>query len=83
MIKIEGIDKQLVGIVAAKIRSFRPPEPYKGKGVRYKGEYVRSKQGKTVGLNKIWGIINLQSEEKKEEEIEVKKLRSLTLVEID
>ena len=49
LIKIEGIDKQLVGIVAAKIRSFRPPEPYKGKGVRYKGEYVRSKQGKTVG----------------------------------
>ena len=48
-IKIEGIDKQLVGIVAAKIRSFRPPEPYKGKGVRYKDEYVRSKQGKTVG----------------------------------
>ena len=48
-IKIEGIDKQLVGTVAAKIRSFRPPEPYKGKGVRYKGEYVRSKQGKTVG----------------------------------
>ena len=48
-IKIKGIDKQLVGIVAAKIRSFRPPEPYKGKGVRYKGEYVRSKQGKTVG----------------------------------
>ena len=48
-IKVQGIDKQLVGIVAAKIRSFRPPEPYKGKGVRYKGEYVRSKQGKTVG----------------------------------
>ena len=48
-IKVEGIDKQLVGIVAAKIRSFRPPEPYKGKGVRYKGEHVRSKQGKTVG----------------------------------
>ncbi len=48
-IKVEGIDKQLVGIVAAKIRSFRPPEPYKGKGVRYKDEYVRSKQGKTVG----------------------------------
>ena len=48
-IKIQGIDKQLVGIVAAKIRSFRPPEPYKGKGVRYKGEHVRSKQGKTVG----------------------------------
>ena len=49
LIKIEGIDKQLVGAVAAKIRSFRPPEPYKGKGIRYKGEYVRSKQGKTVG----------------------------------
>ena len=49
LIKVEGIDKQLIGLVAAKIRSFRPPEPYKGKGVRYKGEYVRSKQGKTVG----------------------------------
>ena len=48
-IKVEGIDKQLVGAVAAKIRSFRPPEPYKGKGIRYRGEYVRSKQGKTVG----------------------------------
>ena len=48
-IKVEGIDKQLVGVVAAKIRSFRPPEPYKGKGIRYKGEHVRSKQGKTVG----------------------------------
>ena len=48
-IKVEGIDKQLIGLVAAKIRSFRPPEPYKGKGVRYKDEYVRSKQGKTVG----------------------------------
>tara|TARA_B100001250_G_scaffold397046_1_gene403727 strand:- start:11399 stop:11938 length:540 start_codon:yes stop_codon:yes gene_type:complete len=46
---IEGIDKQLVGSVAAKIRSFRKPEPYKGKGVRYKDEYVRTKQGKTVG----------------------------------
>ena len=48
-VKVEGIDKQLVGAVAAKIRSFRPPEPYKGKGIRYKGEQVRSKQGKTVG----------------------------------
>jgi large subunit ribosomal protein L6 len=48
-VKVEGIDKQLVGAVAAKIRSFRTPEPYKGKGIRYKGEYVRSKQGKTVG----------------------------------
>ena len=48
-VKVEGIDKQLVGVVAAKIRSFRPPEPYKGKGIRYKGEKVRSKQGNTVG----------------------------------
>ena len=48
-IKVEGIDKQLVGAVSAKIRSFRPPEPYKGKGIRYKSEYVRTKQGKTVG----------------------------------
>ena len=59
LIKVEGIDKQLIGLVAAKIRSFRPPEPYKGKGVRYKGEYVRSKQGKQWGLSKLWGIINL------------------------
>ena len=48
-ISISGIDKQLVGQVAAKIRSFRPPEPYKGKGVRYSGEYVKIKKGKTVG----------------------------------
>ena len=48
-IKVSGIDKQMVGEVAAKIRSFRKPEPYKGNGIRYKGEYVRSKQGKTVG----------------------------------
>ena len=48
-ITVSGIDKQLVGAVAAKIRSFRPPEPYKGKGIRYKNEHVRSKQGKTVG----------------------------------
>ena len=46
---INGINKQLVGEVAAKIRSFRKPEPYKGKGIRYKNEYVISKQGKTVG----------------------------------
>ena len=46
---INGINKQLVGEVAAKIRSFRKPEPYKGKGIRYKDEYVISKQGKTVG----------------------------------
>ena len=48
-ITIEGADKQLVGSVASKIRSFRSPEPYKGKGIRYKDEYVRIKQGKTVG----------------------------------
>ena len=48
-ISVTGYDKQLVGEVASKIRSFRKPEPYKGKGIRYKGEYVRQKQGKTVG----------------------------------
>ena len=48
-IVVSGINKQLVGEVSAKIRSFRKPEPYKGKGIRYKDEYVRSKQGKTVG----------------------------------
>ena len=48
-ISVTGYDKQLVGEVASKIRSFRKPEPYKGKGIRYKGEYVRHKQGKTVG----------------------------------
>jgi large subunit ribosomal protein L6 len=45
-IAISGIDKQLVGQVAAEIRGWRPPEPYKGKGVRYEGEYVRRKEGK-------------------------------------
>lgn len=48
-IVVQGIDKELVGMVAAKIRSFRKPEPYKGKGIRYAGEYVRRKAGKTVG----------------------------------
>jgi large subunit ribosomal protein L6 len=48
-ITVQGMDKQLVGAVSAKIRSFRQPEPYKGKGIRYSGENVRSKQGKTVG----------------------------------
>jgi large subunit ribosomal protein L6 len=43
---VEGIDKQVVGQVAADIRAWRPPEPYKGKGVRYRGEYVRRKAGK-------------------------------------
>jgi large subunit ribosomal protein L6 len=45
-IKISGIDKQVVGETAARIRRIRPPEPYKGKGVRYQGETVRRKEGK-------------------------------------
>ena len=45
-IKISGIDKQAVGEIAARIRRIRPPEPYKGKGVRYAGEKVRRKEGK-------------------------------------
>jgi len=47
-ITVRGIDKQRVGQVASEIRDFRPPEPYKGKGVRYEGEYVRRKLGKTA-----------------------------------
>ena len=47
-IKVEGIDKQLVGQFAAEVRNYYPPEPYKGKGVRYVGEYVRRKAGKSV-----------------------------------
>lgn len=47
-LKIEGADKQLVGAVTASIRSYYPPEPYKGKGVRIVGERVRRKEGKTV-----------------------------------
>jgi large subunit ribosomal protein L6 len=47
-LKVEGADKQLVGAVAAEIRGFYPPEPYKGKGVRMVGERVRRKEGKTV-----------------------------------
>jgi large subunit ribosomal protein L6 len=47
-ITVRGIDKQRVGQVAAEIRGWRPPEPYKGKGVRYEGEYVRRKLGKTA-----------------------------------
>jgi len=46
LIKVSGINKQQVGQVAAEIRSYRKPEPYKGKGVRYVGEFVRSKEGK-------------------------------------
>ncbi len=48
-ISVNGYDKQLVGEVASKIRSFKKPEPYKGKGIRYKGEFVRQKQGKSIG----------------------------------
>ncbi len=47
-ISVEGVDKSLVGLVAAKIRGFKPPEPYKGKGIRYAGEIVKRKQGKQV-----------------------------------
>ena len=47
-IVVSGADKQLVGQVAANIRAWRPPDPYKGKGVRYEGEYVRRKAGKAA-----------------------------------
>jgi large subunit ribosomal protein L6 len=47
-IVVSGIDKQLVGQTAAEIRRFRPPEPYKGKGIKYEGEYIRRKAGKAV-----------------------------------
>lgn len=46
---VAGSDKQLVGQISANIRSLRPPEPYKGKGIRYEGEYVRRKAGKAAG----------------------------------
>ncbi|MFM9948571.1 MAG: 50S ribosomal protein L6 [Saprospiraceae bacterium] len=49
LIRMECIDKQLLGQVAAKIRAFRKPEPYKGKGIRFAGEIVRRKAGKTAG----------------------------------
>lgn len=48
-IKVEGIDKQLVGQFAAEVRGYYPPEPYKGKGVHYVGEHIRRKEGKSVG----------------------------------
>jgi len=48
---VSGADKGLVGQVAADIRAFRPPEPYKGKGIRYEGEYVRRKAGKAAGAS--------------------------------
>lgn len=52
MIKLEGIDKELLGQVCAKIRAFRKPEPYKGKGIKFKGEVIRRKAGKTAGGKK-------------------------------
>ncbi|PTL99725.1 MAG: 50S ribosomal protein L6, partial [Candidatus Arcticimaribacter sp.] len=48
IVKLSSYDKQLVGFVAAKIRSFRPPEPYKGKGVKFVGEQIRRKAGKSA-----------------------------------
>lgn len=48
VISVSGIDKALVGEMAAEIRSVRPPEPYKGKGIRYQGEYIRRKAGKAA-----------------------------------
>ena len=47
-VRVEGPDRQVVGRVASEIRSYYPPEPYKGKGVRYVGEHVQRKEGKTV-----------------------------------
>lgn len=52
LIRLEGIDKELIGQVCAKIRSFRKPEPYKGKGIMFKGEIIRRKAGKTAGSKK-------------------------------
>ena len=49
MIYLESCDKQLLGLICAKIRSFRKPEPYKGKGIRFVGEQIRRKSGKTAG----------------------------------
>lgn len=48
-VAVKGIDKQLIGEVASKVRKVRPPEPYKGKGIRYEGEYIRRKAGKSAG----------------------------------
>jgi large subunit ribosomal protein L6 len=46
---VKGANKHLVGEIAAKVRKLRPPEPYKGKGIRYEGEYIRRKAGKSAG----------------------------------
>ena len=51
-INVSGIDKQRVGEWASNIRAVRKPEPYKGKGIRYKNEYVRRKEGKTAAAKK-------------------------------
>lgn len=48
-LKVEGVDKQVVGQFAAEVRGYYPPEPYKGKGVHYVGEHIRRKEGKSVG----------------------------------
>jgi len=48
-ISLKGADKELVGLTAARLRKVRPPEPYKGKGIRYQGEHITLKQGKTAG----------------------------------
>ncbi|MCH5284659.1 MAG: 50S ribosomal protein L6 [Akkermansiaceae bacterium] len=48
-VKVEGIDKQVVGQFAAEVRGYYPPEPYKGKGIHYVGEHIRRKEGKSVG----------------------------------
>ncbi len=48
-VKVEGVDKQVVGQFAAEVRGYYPPEPYKGKGVHYVGEHIRRKEGKSVG----------------------------------
>lgn len=50
LVHVRGIDKQLVGEIAARIRRIRPPEPYKGKGIRYRGEQVRRKAGKATAV---------------------------------
>jgi large subunit ribosomal protein L6 len=51
-ITVSGVDKQLVGQIAAKLRSFRPPEPYKGKGIKYENEFIRRKAGKAAATAK-------------------------------
>ena len=52
LVRLESFDKELLGQVCAKIRAFRKPEPYKGKGIMFKGEVIRRKAGKTAGGKK-------------------------------